>query len=50
MEARHIYAMEISPAYVDVAVKRWQEFTGSEATMEVTGETFKARAAQCEAA
>lgn len=32
--------MELSPAYVDVAVKRWQEFTGQEAVHEATGKTF----------
>ncbi len=40
MEGRAIYAMEISPAYVDVAVKRWQEFTGGQAMLESTGEPF----------
>ncbi len=33
---------ELDPAYVDVAVKRWQEFTGETATLESTGEPFKA--------
>jgi len=28
------------PVLVDVAVKRWQEFTGKEATLEATGATF----------
>jgi DNA modification methylase len=32
--------IELSPAYVDVAVKRWQEFTGFEAVHEETGRTF----------
>ncbi len=40
MTGRHIYAIELNPAYVDVAVKRWQEFTGQEATNEQTGKTF----------
>jgi hypothetical protein len=40
MTGRHIYAIELNPAYVDVAVKRWQEFTGKEATLEATGATF----------
>ena len=31
MEGRHIYAMEISPAFVDVAVRRWEDFTGQKA-------------------
>jgi DNA modification methylase len=40
MTGRHIYAIELNPAYVDVAVKRWQEFTGKAATLEATGATF----------
>ena len=32
--------MEIDPKYCDVIVKRWQEFTGKEATLEATGATF----------
>jgi DNA modification methylase len=32
--------MELDPAYVDVAVKRWQDFTGGEAIHAVTGITF----------
>jgi len=37
---RHIYAIELSPAYVDVAVTRWQNFTGQKAIHEATGKTF----------
>lgn len=37
---RRCYAMELSPAYVDVAVRRWQAFTGKTATLEATGERF----------
>tara|TARA_Y100001963_G_scaffold63556_1_gene88543 strand:+ start:69 stop:1361 length:1293 start_codon:yes stop_codon:yes gene_type:complete len=40
MTGRSIHAIELNPAYVDVAVKRWQEFTGQEATHEATGKTF----------
>jgi DNA modification methylase len=40
MTGRRCYAIEIDPAYVDVAVKRWQEFTGRMATLEGTGESF----------
>jgi DNA modification methylase len=40
MTGRAIYAMEISPAYCDVAVKRWQDFTGERAKLESTGEDF----------
>jgi DNA modification methylase len=34
------YGCEISPAYCDVIVKRWQGFTGQEATLEGHGSTF----------
>jgi DNA modification methylase len=40
MTGRHVYAIELNPAYVDVAVKRWQEFTGKDAVLEATGATF----------
>lgn len=33
-------AVEISPAYVDVAVKRWQNFTGKQAILDGDGRTF----------
>lgn len=33
-------AMELAPAYVDVAVKRWQDFTGQTATLEGDGRAF----------
>ena len=32
--------MELSPTYVDVAVEKWQNFTGNNATLEATGQTF----------
>lgn len=37
---RRIYAVELNPAYVDVAVRRWQDFTGKAATLAETGESF----------
>ena len=37
---RRVYAMEISPAYVDVAVMRWQIVTGKSATLESDGRSF----------
>ena len=40
MTGRHVYAIELNPAYVDVAVKRWQTFTGKTATLESTGKSF----------
>jgi DNA modification methylase len=39
---RRCYAMELSPQYVDVAVRRWQQFTGKRAILEATGEPFPA--------
>ena len=33
-------AMELAPEYVDIAVARWQNFTGQEATLESTGQTY----------
>jgi site-specific DNA-methyltransferase (adenine-specific) len=32
--------MELDPKYVDVIVKRWQDFTGKQAVHESTGKTF----------
>ncbi len=37
---RNCRAVEVTPAYVDVAVARWQEFTGQTATLEGDGRTF----------
>ena len=34
--------MELTPDYCDVIVKRWQEFTGKEATLDGTDKTFNA--------
>lgn len=39
---RCVHAIELNPAYVDVAVKRWQDFTGQKAILEATGEAFAA--------
>lgn len=39
--ARRVLAMELSPAYVDVAVRRWQAFTGRAAVLEGSGQTFE---------
>jgi DNA modification methylase len=38
MEGRGCYAIELSPAYVDVAVLRWQAFTGQQAVLERAGD------------
>ena len=42
--------MELDPKYCDVIIKRWQDFTGKEATLEATGETFAALTAKRQAA
>ncbi|WBL32173.1 DNA methyltransferase [Sinirhodobacter sp. HNIBRBA609] len=39
---RSCHAIELDPAYVDVAVARWQAFTGEEAVLAGTGESFNA--------
>jgi DNA modification methylase len=42
MTGRACHAVELSPAYVDCAVMRWQAFTGESATHEPTGLSFSA--------
>jgi hypothetical protein len=37
---RVCYGIELNPAYVDVAVERWQQFTGANVVLVTTGETF----------
>jgi DNA modification methylase len=37
---RRARAIELDPLYVDVAIRRWQSYTGQTAEMAVTGETF----------
>ena len=44
-EGRACYAAELSPAYVDVAVLRWQAFTGQQAVLAGDGASFAAVAA-----
>jgi DNA modification methylase len=39
---RRVFAMEISPAYVDVAVERWQAETGRDAMLDDDGRSFTA--------
>lgn len=41
-----VRAMELTPYYVDIAVRRWQDFTGKQATLEADGRTFDAVAAE----
>jgi DNA modification methylase len=38
---RRARAMEIDPHYVDVAVKRWQDYTGKSAVLAATGQAFE---------
>jgi DNA modification methylase len=40
MTGRSIHAIELNPAYVDVAVERWQAFAGKQAIHEASGKTF----------
>jgi DNA modification methylase len=37
---RVCYGIELNPAYVDVAIERWQQFTGANAVLADNGETF----------
>jgi DNA modification methylase len=40
MTGRSCFAIEIDPAYVDVAVLRWQAFTGEDARLDQNGRSF----------
>lgn len=40
MTQRRCFGIELSPAYVDLAVVRWQNFTGREAFREADGRSF----------
>lgn len=37
---RRCYGIELDPCYVDVTIRRWQEFTGRQAVHAQTGKTF----------
>lgn len=39
-ESLVFYGMELAPSYVDIAINRWQNFTGKKATLESTGQTY----------
>ncbi len=44
--SRKCRAIEISPPFVDVAIRRWQKATGQDATLHGDGRTFAAVAAE----
>lgn len=50
MRNRRCYAIEISPAYVDVCVRRWQDFTNQSAALEESGRSFEETEADRQAA
>lgn len=41
MTGRRCYAIEISPVYCDVIVRRWEEFTGKKAKLAESGDSFE---------
>jgi DNA modification methylase len=45
-ENRICYGLELAPEYVDVIVRRWQTFTGKQATLDGDGRTFDEIAAE----
>jgi DNA modification methylase len=45
MTGRLCYGIELNPAYVDVAVRRWQQFTGRAARHQNSGQPFDEHAA-----
>lgn len=46
MTGRACHAVELDPRYVDVAIRRWQEFTGQKALLEGDGRCFDRVAAE----
>ena len=46
MTGRRCFAVELNPAYVDIAVRRWQAFTGQEAVLQADGRSFDEVAAE----
>ena len=47
-KGKSCFMMELSPGYIDVIIKRWQDFTGQKATNETTGKTFDETKAKME--
>jgi hypothetical protein len=46
MTGRACHAIELNPAYVDVAIRRWQDFSGQEAVLECSGLSFRSVAVE----
>jgi hypothetical protein len=44
MTGRVCFGLELSPAYVDVILRRWQAFTGRTAVHQASGQSFDERA------
>lgn len=44
---RRAYAMDLDPRYCDVAIRRWQKFTGKQAVLVENGKTFDEIAVAC---
>jgi len=44
MTGRVCYGIELNPAYADVVVRRWQDFTGRTARHQASGQLFDERA------
>lgn len=40
MTARRVFAVELNPQYVDVAVRRWEQFTEGRAILKSSGQSF----------
>jgi DNA modification methylase len=38
---RRCLAMELDPIYVDVAIRRWQDFSGNSAVLDADGRNFR---------
>ena len=47
---RNARLMELDPRYCDVIINRWQDYTGQQAKLEATGETYEQLKAHREAA
>ncbi len=41
IEGRRCFGLELNTAYVDVIVRRWQDYTGQAAVREADGKTFE---------